>query len=92
MIRKRLLLDSIFFLSIFLFPFWLVVSLGLMLFSFRNPLELVVGGFILDVLYGAPSAGPFGVPFFFTFFFGIAVLIILFVRSSLVFSRAPDTL
>ena len=50
---KRIILSSIFLISAFILPWWLVMFLGLMLlFYFNNYYEFIIAGLILDSLYG----------------------------------------
>jgi hypothetical protein len=52
-IAKRVIFSTLFILSPFLLPWWLVIIIGLFLtFYFKNFYEFILSGLILDSLYG----------------------------------------
>lgn len=52
--NPRVPLATFFFISIFLFPWWVSACAGVALLFVGNGVEVVVGAFLLDVLYAAP--------------------------------------
>ncbi len=73
----RLSLALLFFGSILFFPWWVSVFLGVLLLFAGEGYEVLFGGVLLDVLYGAP------LPFFFHFpalYTALFSLLFLFVR------------
>lgn len=56
---QRIFLATIFFISVFLFPWWLSASFGVVLaFRFNKFFELVFGGLFFDIFYGTGGIHP----------------------------------
>ncbi len=50
---KRIILDILLFLSVLFAPWWVSVLLALIfMIYFRNFIEIIIAGFIIDILYG----------------------------------------
>ena len=71
----RVFVIALFFISTFVLPWWVVLALGTALIVyFRALLSVVLGGLIMDTLYGVPLAVFFDVSYFYTgTFFGLAI-------------------
>lgn len=75
--NARLFLVPIYFVSVFLFPFFVFVPLAVVLIAyFEAYVSVLVGALIVDTIYGTSSI--FGGPFFYT--------ILLFLLSSLAYA------
>lgn len=62
MLGKRILFDLFILASLFFIPWWVVVLLGVLgVFYFPAYYELVVFGFVLDILYGSSGGTGYGV-------------------------------
>lgn len=58
---KRIIADTILFLSIFFAPWWVTVGLGvLFVFLFPRFWETVLAGLFLDALYYTETSGIYG--------------------------------
>lgn len=79
----RLLLALCFFLSIFFAPLFLPILLGIALLFFRDGYETLVGGVLLDALYGVPIPLFFGLPIFYTLMFSLLFLLISSLKPRL---------
>ena len=53
-LRVRILGVPLFFLSIFIAPWWLSLALGLALLLYCRAYEVVLGGVMTDLLYASP--------------------------------------
>lgn len=81
----RILLSGLFFLSIFFFPWFVTVLLGLLLVVRYPAYEVVLGGLMLDFLYGA-SVPSFHIgPYLFTIFFSATLVLSIYIKQKLVF-------
>jgi len=65
----RLFLPLLFFASILFFPWWLSVFLALVLSIPHDAYEVLLGGVLMDALYGAPVPALFDLPIIFTLLF-----------------------
>lgn len=67
----RLLVALLFFISILFFPWWVSVALALLLVSLARAYEVVLGGILMDALFGATlwSLPPILFTCLFTLFF-----------------------
>jgi len=81
---KRIILDIVLFLSIFLVPFWLQGILALvLLFYFRNYYEFIVIFLVSDLVYSVSESRFFGIKIF-SFFVSIFVFIgVQFLKTKL---------
>ncbi|PIP87321.1 hypothetical protein COW81_00835 [Candidatus Campbellbacteria bacterium CG22_combo_CG10-13_8_21_14_all_36_13] len=81
---NRLALDIIFFLSVFLFPWWLVMVFGVVLaFIFKNYFEIVFAGIIIDMIFGDKGIFLLPFPIFYTLLFLIIVVLVNLVKTRL---------
>ncbi|OGI87482.1 hypothetical protein A2995_01295 [Candidatus Nomurabacteria bacterium RIFCSPLOWO2_01_FULL_33_24] len=83
---KRILLDLLLFLSIFLAPFWLVIIFAFILsFYFKRFYEIIPSFLLIDLLYGINLTKFFEIPII-TLFIGIIILILIeFLKKKLRF-------
>lgn len=86
--KKRIIIDVILLVSVFVFPWWLSFfgAVVLMLF-FEKFIELIAVGFILDSLYGFPHGGFFGFQYFLTTVMIFLFFIFRFLKSKMIFYR-----
>jgi len=82
---RRVLLTTLFFLSIFLFPWYVTVLCALTLLILSPGYEIIIGGLVLDFLYGAVVPDLFSSPFSFTIFFTLMYIGSRFIKKRLVF-------
>ncbi|HEY4490058.1 MAG TPA: hypothetical protein VJC12_02275 [Candidatus Paceibacterota bacterium] len=78
---KRIFIDILLFVSVFIAPWWFTVILGFILvFLFENFYEVLIIGLIIDSLYGAHSLT-------WTIAFSLLFLFSLFVKKHLKFKN-----
>lgn len=82
---NRAFFASLFFLSIFLFPWYATVFFAFLLIAVSPGYEIIIGGLILDFVYGVVVPDFFSSPFSFTVFFGIVYILSYFIKKRLVF-------
>lgn len=64
---KRFIFDVVLVLSLFIFPWWVVLSLGVVgAFWKQHFYELAFVGLIIDLLYAPPGESLFGIPYLLT--------------------------
>lgn len=81
----RTALTVLFFVGIFLFPWWLTLALGISLLFFYQSYEVLLGALFSDLLYGTGVPLLFGLPYLTTgIFMLVALAIFLFRRRLLV--------
>ena len=73
----------LFFISIFLLPWWVTLLLGVFLLVVFESYEVVLGGAVIDLLYGAPVPFFGGVSFLATAVFLILSVGVFFLRRRL---------
>jgi hypothetical protein len=57
----RVVFDIVLFLSLFIVPWWLSLSVALVgVFFFSRFYEIIIAGVVVDILYGVPQASFFG--------------------------------
>lgn len=79
----RTALVLFFAVSLVYLPWWVVVPLGIILSAFPGGgVIAVVGGAILDVVHGAPSAF-FGTAYLYTALFALSAITLSIVRERL---------
>ena len=81
----RIFLNVCVFLSILWFPWWVTIGFLLLLLGVSRAYEVLLWGVLLDVLYGAPLPDFFGVPLFFTLLCTLIVVVVEFIKPTLVF-------
>jgi len=62
---RRLFLNGLLFASIFFLPWWVPVSIAILIAVLYAPYEIIPAGFMLDALYYTPAV-PLGYTFWFT--------------------------
>ncbi len=63
---KRVILDIILLISVFLFSWWITLLLGVVgMFAFRHFYEGIIAGFLLYILYSVPSTRIIASPLWF---------------------------
>lgn len=78
----RTFLTAIFFVSVLFAPWWLSVALAVLLLSFfKAYFEVIVGGVIMDSVFGAPIMSLFNIEFLYTILFTILVVTTYFFRK-----------
>ncbi len=82
---RRFIFTVLFFLSIFLFPWYLTVLFALALIIVSPGYEIVIGGLIIDFIYGVSVPSFFTSPFSFTIFFSLVYVASYFIKKYLVF-------
>ena len=93
-IKKRIIVDAILMVLVFIFPWWVTFVIAAVLsFIFETFIEAAAVGLILDSLYGVPGNGLFGFQYTLTAVMGLLLLISRFLKSRMVFypvrSRIP---
>jgi len=79
----RIILSISFFGSIFLFPWFVTVLLGIALLFLSSGYEVILGGVLLDLLYAAPAPAFFNTTFLFTGVFFVLALLAFFIKKQL---------
>jgi hypothetical protein len=88
----RSIFSILFFLSIFFGPWWVSVLLGIGLLFYAESYEVIIGGFLMDILYGAPiPVYPFQGMYFFTILFLLLFIAIFYLKGHLIFYRRLDS-
>lgn len=82
---SRIIFTILFFLSIFLFPWYITVFFALALVIVAPGYEIIIGGLIIDFIYGAVVPSFYTSPFSFTVFFGLIYIGSYFIKKRLVF-------
>jgi hypothetical protein len=73
-----------FFASILLGPWWLTVLTGIVVVSFcESYVPLILGGMLMDILFGAPVPVLFGLSFLYTAVFTVMALSAFFFRDKI---------
>ena len=80
----RIVLSIIFFLGIFLFPWWLSALIALLLLIRYTAYEVLLGGVLFDVLYSAGAGAFFGVPYVGTLFATALFIVFFYFKRSLI--------
>lgn len=79
----RTTLALFFVVSLVYLPWWVVVPLGIVLSALPGGgVVAVVGGAVLDVVHGAPSAF-FGTAYLYTALFSLSAVVLALVRERL---------
>ena len=61
---KRITIDIILFLSLFIMPWWVSYAIAIVgIFFFADFYEIIALGFIIDIVYGTPNTLFFGIQF-----------------------------
>ncbi len=80
----RIFFVILFFISVFVTPWWVIVPLGIVLLAyFEAYLSVLLGGLIVDTLFGVPLSGVFGITYFYTAVFVILIFSTLLLRLRL---------
>ncbi len=75
------ILISFFFASVLLGPWWISIAAGIWIASIsERSVPLIVGGMLMDMLFGAPIPALFGFNFLYTTIFLLIVLSALYFR------------
>ena len=83
--KLRISLSVLFFASIFLFPWYISVLLSVVLLVLFNAYEVILGGLLLDTLYGTPILGYFDSESLFTLLFVILYILSFYIKKQLIF-------
>lgn len=87
-LAHRIICDVIFFLLIFVSPWWQsVVLVAAGIFVFRNFYEALLFGVLLDSFHGVTGATFFGLNSLFTIGFGLVIIISLLLKTRLRFYK-----
>ena len=82
----RIALDLILFLSLFATPWWVSLIIALAgIFFFTHFYEIVVAGFIMDIVYGTPNASFFGIHFLSSIVAILLLVIGAFIKKRMIF-------
>ena len=77
----RIFLTIIFFVSVLFAPWWLSVLLAIILLSYFGAyFEVIVGGIVMDSMFGVPIIALFNTEFLYTIMFAILVLTAYFAK------------
>jgi hypothetical protein len=82
---KRIIFTILFFLSTFLFPWYVTIAFGIALVAVAPGYEIIIGGLVLDFVYGAVVPSFFTSPFSFTIFFVLIYIGSRIIKKRLVF-------
>lgn len=83
---RRIIFTILFFLSTFLFPWYVTVFFALALVVVAPGYEIVIGGLVLDLVYGTVVPSFFTSPFTFTILFGLTYIVSYFIKKRLILS------
>jgi hypothetical protein len=78
----------LFFLSIFFAPWYINIFFAIALTIVSSGYEIIIGGLIIDLIYGASVPEFFTSPFSFTIFFGILYFCSYFIKKQLIFYQS----
>lgn len=81
----RLFLNGCLLLSVAAFPWWLTLGFMLLLLITARAYEVLLWGFVLDAVYGAPIRQFAGIPALFTLSAAAAFVVVEFVKPRLRF-------
>jgi hypothetical protein len=82
--RKRILIDILLLISVFIFPWWIVLLAAVFcVFAFKSFYEIVILGLVIDSLYNAPVARWHGVEVITTLIALALLAIISFTKTKL---------
>ena len=83
MIIRRIIIDFVLFLGVFLFPFWINLLIGIIcLFLFRNFYEFVIFSLLADLLYGGGTRQFLGIPFALSSFALLSYALVFFSKNA----------
>ena len=81
---SRAAMGIAFFSSIFLMPWWAVFFLGILFLALFQAYALVVmGGVLMDLLFGIPEPAVFGFSYLYTLVFALLALLAWFLEKSM---------
>ena len=80
-IGMRLVFDGLILLSVFLLPWWCTFAVGAVLLLLSGSFEIILAGFLWDVLYGSPTELSFGTTYILTMTFIVCALLGVLLRS-----------
>lgn len=81
----RITLSVLFFGSIFMFPWYLTALFGVALLAWYVGYEVVFGGVVLDLAYGAPVSDTYIGSYIFTILFGLLFIFSVYIKRRLIF-------
>jgi hypothetical protein len=82
---KRIIFDVVFFVSIFIFPWWVSIILSFIgIFSFKNFYEFIIINTIIYLLYSVPNNRIITSPLFFSSVIIFLFFIIEFIKSNII--------
>lgn len=81
----RVTLSLLFFSSIFFAPWQLTVMFAVLLLLYAESYEVLIGGLLMDILYGAPSPGYLHSTLIFTIVFTLLFIGVFYLKRQLVF-------
>lgn len=88
---KRVVFDIIFFLSIFIFPWWVSILLSFLgIFLFKNFYEFIIINTIIYLLYSVPNNRLIASPIFFSSTIILSFLLIEFIKSNIILYRKNE--
>ena len=79
----RIVVTALFFVGVFIFPWWLWLLLGVFLLFFYQSYEVLLGALFSDLLYGTASPFLGGLPFLTTGIFVLMTLAVFLVHRRL---------
>lgn len=81
----RLFLNVCTLLSVLWFPWWITVGFLLLLLGTARAYEVIIWGFVMDALYGAPVPRYYNLPLLFTLGSALLFAVVEFIKPTLVF-------
>lgn len=80
----ELSLGALFFVSVFLLPWWMTLALAVLFVSlFKSGPIVILGGFIMDSAFGTPFFPLFGFHYIFTSVLILVSITAFYLRSAL---------
>jgi hypothetical protein len=87
----RIVADILLLISVYIFPWWLFLILAIaFIFYFESYLEVLLGAFILDALYGMPIQFLFGRNIIFLLSVSVLLIISFYAKKKLRFYRFAE--
>jgi hypothetical protein len=82
---KRIIFDIVLFISVFVFPWWVSISLAFVgIFVFKDFYEFIITDVIIYSLFAIPGERLISSPIFFSLAIIILYVIIQFIRSNII--------
>lgn len=84
--HKRIILDTVLFFSLFTMPWWVSCVVAIAgIFFFTDFYEIIIAGFIMDIVYGTANATFIGIQFTNTLAAGFFLAVGTFIKNRMRF-------